>query len=203
MSAESRINEMFENKGSTSVPGDIITVLDQGCTPTASTANWQQLTGPPSGSLSQTHGETNGKEDNTMKTLLTLSMLCCALVAQADTLEVHGDVTPTTGTGTLQFASGDIYAEVLFPLIRSENDTQEPDRAYTFALYDPQNLELGPVKSVRCVIIDDDPTPIIGITSASVEPDGQGGYTLRFALALSNGTAMPNKVNWAFRKEED
>jgi len=31
MSAESRINEMFENKGFTSVPGDIITVLDQGC----------------------------------------------------------------------------------------------------------------------------------------------------------------------------
>lgn len=110
----------------------------------------------------------------------------------AGTAGAGTDFTPASGR--LVIPPGDATAAI--PVTIAGNTRDENDESFTVQLAGPVNATLGG-GSASITIVDDDPVPVISITTTSVAEGTSGTYARVITAALSEASDKQTGISWA------
>jgi chitinase len=136
-------------------------------------------------------------EGNSGTTPFPFTISLAAPAAEAVTVTyATADGTGTAGTdyqatsGTLSFAAGVTSQNVTVPVIG--NTTPQPDRTFYLTATGPQNSAQG-----TGTILDDDPDPLVSISSVMLPPGTSGTTAFNFTVSLSSASTQTVSVPYA------
>ena len=114
---------------------------------------------------------------------------------QGDCVPAPYDTCVANG-GRIDFAPGQTQAAIDVPI--NEDQADEPDEAFTVRLLNPGNATIGDAQAVG-TILDDDPTPAVSISNASVNEGDPGvGSAPQAVLTISLNRATSAPVSLSF-----
>jgi hypothetical protein len=100
----------------------------------------------------------------------------------------------TAASGTLTFAPGETSKTVNVSV--NGDTTFEQDETFGFALTSVNNAYLGYPNSATGTILNNDPVPLVGVTSVSQAEGNSGTSAMTFTVSLTNASIYPVYVNY-------